>query len=66
MPFINFCIGRDAALRCPRPERSGGRNERGKTQVFGGSFPSPDAALGDEDGAVHRPYQSFHDCLWTT
>ena len=33
-----FGVGRDAALRRPRPERSGGRNERGKTHVLGGSF----------------------------
>ncbi len=41
--------GRDAALRCPCPA---GRNQRG----FASNFPSPDAALGDGDGAARHPY----------
>ena len=47
--FYNFSGGSDAALRrsCPA-----GRNEHGKATVF----PSPDAALGDEDSAARRPY----------
>ena len=49
--------GRDAALRRPRPT---GRNERGEPSVV----PSPDAALGDGDGAARRPYQILFRHLW--
>ncbi|MCX6895776.1 MAG: hypothetical protein NTZ16_09830 [Verrucomicrobia bacterium] len=47
--------GRDAALRRPRPERSAGRNERSYACIPS-EVSSPDAALGDEDGAARRPY----------
>ena len=59
MSLTEVSAGRDAALRRPRPERSGGRNERGKTHIFGGSFPSPDATLGDGDSAARCPYRHF-------
>jgi len=43
--------GRDIALRCPRP-RSSGRNPQTKDAPLGTFVPSPDAALGDGDGAA--------------
>jgi hypothetical protein len=55
-----FKFGRDIALRCPRPKRSAGRNAS-LTTPLGNSFPSPDAVLGDGDGAARHPYQA--NCL---
>jgi len=40
--------GRDIALRCPRPERSAGRNARQEAR-FDHSIPSSDATLDDGD-----------------
>ncbi len=48
--------GRDIALRCPPPAFQ--RAERAAEAGRSGSFvPSPDAALGDGDGAARHPYQ---------
>jgi hypothetical protein len=54
--LTRFLNGRDSALRCPRPERSGGRNACQNARL-GPPFPAPDAALGDGDGAARHPYR---------
>jgi hypothetical protein len=56
------CRGRDIALRCPRP-RTSGRNEGGRVPDCKRAIPSPDASLGDGDGAARRPYLNL---VWKT
>jgi hypothetical protein len=51
-----FRGGRDIALRCSRPQQSEGRNECGKMCGLTVRGTSPDAALGDADGAARHPY----------
>jgi hypothetical protein len=46
------------ALRCPRP-RSEANGTNAHMWRRGLTVPSPDASLGDGDGAAHRPY---HEC----
>jgi hypothetical protein len=49
--------------RCDVPARSeaqGGTNVVGRTIVCLRSIPSPDAALGDGDGAARHPYLCFN------
>ena len=48
--------GRDIALRCPRPKRSGGRNEHGQTRVRSAGHATLRSATGS--GASCRPYES--------
>ncbi len=58
MLLTNNGVGRDAALRRPRPQ---GRNECGRTRVSADRFrrPACGTALGDEDSAARCPYLIF-------
>ncbi len=46
---------KNGALRCPRTCSAGGTNGTNRA-VLGYKVPSPDASLGDEDGAERHPY----------
>jgi hypothetical protein len=56
----------DITLRCPRP-RISGRNEGGGVRDCKRAIPSPDATLGDGDGAARRPYPNLvWETIWAT
>ena len=51
-------LGRDGALRRPRPSEVEDANDRYQDVRFGARFRRPCASLGDGDAAAQRPYQA--------
>lgn len=55
LPFDELAVGREIALRCPRPRNSGGTDSVGRANLA-----ESYATARGADGAAHRPHPHLH------